>query len=70
MEKKAKTLAIKLAWLEDFSVKLLDLRKKNKKFPPPPAPPFPAVEQWFSLEFSTKGFYLREDKKQESTFII
>ena len=68
MEKKAKTLAIKLAWLEDFSVKLLDLRKKIKHSPP--APLFPAVEQWFSLEFSTKGFYLREDKKQESTFII
>ena len=34
MEKNAQTLAIKLAWLEDFSVKLLDLRKKNKTFPP------------------------------------
>ena len=35
MEKKAKTLAIKLAWLEDFSVKLLDLRKKKLKHSPP-----------------------------------
>ena len=34
MEKKAKTLAIKLAQLEYFSVKLLDLRQKNKTFPP------------------------------------
>ena len=24
------------------------------------------VEQWFSLEFPWKGFYQREDKKQES----